>query len=166
MCPALFWSTSQRLNWFSPITNSPVRQVLLSYFIDWETEVQRDCLDQGPRSHNWEVVESGFESRQPHSHTCIPNHPLMQVAPFISFTRVFEGGLCFLWASLVAQLIKNLPAMWGTWVRSLGWGDPLEKGNATHSCILAWRIPRTVSPWGRKESDMTEWLSHFTFCFL
>ena len=48
------------------------------------------------------------------------------------------------WASLVAQLVKNLPSMWETWVRSLGWEDPLEKGKATHSCILAWRIPRTM----------------------
>ena len=42
---------------------------------------------------------------------------------------------------LVAQLVKNLPAMWETWVRSLAWEDPLEKGKATHSSILAWRIP-------------------------
>ena len=48
------------------------------------------------------------------------------------------------WASLVAQLIKNLPAMWETWVQSLGWKDSLEKGKATHSSILAWRIPWTV----------------------
>ena len=48
------------------------------------------------------------------------------------------------WASLVAQLIKNPPAMWETWVQSLGWEDPLEKGKATHSRILAWRIPRVV----------------------
>ena len=41
------------------------------------------------------------------------------------------------WVSLVAQLVKNLPAMWETWVRSLGWEDPLEKGKATHSSILA-----------------------------
>ena len=47
-------------------------------------------------------------------------------------------------ASLVAQLVKNLPAMWETWVRSLGWEGPLEKGKATHSSILAWRIPWTV----------------------
>ena len=47
-------------------------------------------------------------------------------------------------ASLVAQLVKNLPAMWETWVQSLGWEDPLEKGKATHSSILAWRIPWTV----------------------
>ena len=47
-------------------------------------------------------------------------------------------------ASLVAQPIKNLPAMWETWVRSLGWEGPLEKGKATHSSILAWRISRSV----------------------
>ena len=45
------------------------------------------------------------------------------------------------WASLVAQLVKNLPAMQETWVQSLHWEDPLEKGRATHSSILAWRIP-------------------------
>ena len=47
-------------------------------------------------------------------------------------------------ASLVAQLVKNLPAMWQTWVQSLGWEDPLEKAKATHPSILAWRIPWTV----------------------
>ena len=47
----------------------------------------------------------------------------------------------FSWASLVAQLVKNLPPMQETWVRSLGWEDPLEKGKATHSSILTWRIP-------------------------
>ena len=52
------------------------------------------------------------------------------------------------WASLVAQLVKNPPAMWETWIRSLGWKDPLEKGKATHSSILAWRIP-----WGPKELE-------------
>ena len=48
------------------------------------------------------------------------------------------------WASLVAQLVKNPPAMQETWVRYLGLEDPLEKGKALHSSILAWRIPRTV----------------------
>ena len=51
--------------------------------------------------------------------------------------------LQYSWASLVAQLVKNPPAMWETWVQSLGWEDPLEKGMATHSSILAWRIPWT-----------------------
>ena len=52
--------------------------------------------------------------------------------------------LQYSWASLVAQLVKNPPARWETWVRSLGWEDPLEKGKATHSSILAWTIPCTV----------------------
>ena len=53
-------------------------------------------------------------------------------------------SLQYSWASLVAQLVKNPPAIRETWVRSLGWEDPLEKGKATCSSILAWRIPRTV----------------------
>ena len=52
------------------------------------------------------------------------------------------------WASLVAQRLKHLPVMWETWVRSLGWEDPLEKEMATHSSILAWRIPWTEEPGG------------------
>ena len=54
----------------------------------------------------------------------------------------------------MAQLVKNLPAVQETWVRSLGWEDPLEKGTAPHSSILSWRVP-----WGCKESDTTERLS-------
>ena len=66
----------------------------------------------------------------------------------------------------MAQRLKCLPAMRETWVRSLGWEDPLEKEMATHSSILAWRIPwmeepgELDSPWGRKELDRTERL-HF-----
>ena len=56
--------------------------------------------------------------------------------------------LQYSWASLVAQLVKNLPAMWETWVRSLGWEDALEKGKTNRSSILAWRIPWTVSSTG------------------
>ena len=70
--------------------------------------------------------------------------------------------LQYSWASLLAQLVKNPPAMWETWVRSLGWENPLEKAMATHSNILAWRIPWTKepgSPWGHKESDTAERLS-------
>ena len=51
--------------------------------------------------------------------------------------------------SLVAQMVKNLPAMQEAWVQSLGWEDPLEKGMATHSTMLAWRIPWTEEPGGR-----------------
>ena len=63
-------------------------------------------------------------------------------------------------ASLVAQLVKNLPATQETWVRSLEWKYPLEKEMATHSSILAWRIPWTEEPGGlihgATESDTTE----------
>ena len=52
------------------------------------------------------------------------------------------------WASLVAQTVKNPPAMQDSWVLSLGWEDPLEEGMATHSSILAWRIPETGEPDG------------------
>jgi len=67
----------------------------------------------------------------------------------------------------VAQTVKNLPAVQKTWVRSLVWEDLLEKGTATYSSILAWRIPwRSLagySPWGRKESDTTKQLRLFAF---
>ena len=68
------------------------------------------------------------------------------------------------WVSLVAQMVKNLPAVQATWVPSLVWEDTLEEGMTTHSNILAWRIPMDKgawqsSPWGPKESDMTEQLS-------
>ena len=67
----------------------------------------------------------------------------------------FSDLLCpFANLSLVAQMVKNLLAVQETWVRSLGWEDPLEKGTATHSSILAWRIPWTDR--GIAESDMTE----------
>ena len=55
--------------------------------------------------------------------------------------------LQYSWASLMAQIIKNLPALWETWVLSLGWKDPLEEGMATHSSILAWRIPTDREAW-------------------
>ena len=54
--------------------------------------------------------------------------------------------LQYSWASLLAQVVKNLPATWETWVRSLGWEDPLEEGMATQSSILAWRTPWTEGP--------------------
>ena len=63
-------------------------------------------------------------------------------------------------------MVTNLPAIQETWVQSLGWEDPLEKGMATHSSILAWRIPWTevgYSPWARKESDRTEQLALLFF---
>ena len=84
-------------------------------------------------------------------------------------TDLFLAIYCFTcgWGSKgfqAAQTVKNLPAMQETWVQSLGWDDPLEKGMATHSSILAWRIPWTEEPgrlqsMGSKSLDMTECLT-------
>ena len=74
--------------------------------------------------------------------------------------------LQYSWAFLVAQTIKNPPAVQETWVGSLGWEDPLEEDMATHYSILAWRTPcgqRSpvgYSPWGHKKSDTTEQTKH------
>ena len=62
-----------------------------------------------------------------------------------------------LWASLVAQKVKNPSAMQETWVQSLGMEDPLEKGMATHSNILAWRIPWTEEPGGLQSTGSQSW---------
>ena len=62
-------------------------------------------------------------------------------------------------ASLVAQTVKQLPAMWETWVQSLGWEDPLEKEMAAHSSILAWKIPWTEEP-GRLQSMGSQRVGH------
>ena len=59
-------------------------------------------------------------------------------------------------ASLVAQLVKNLPAMWETWIGSLGWEDSLEEGMATHSSILAWRIPVGRGAWRATVYEVTK----------
>ena len=58
-----------------------------------------------------------------------------------------DHPLQYSWAPLVAQIVKNPPAMWETWVQSLGWEDPLGEGIATHSSILAWRVPVDRGAW-------------------
>ena len=55
--------------------------------------------------------------------------------------------ILYAWAFLVTQTVKNLPAVWETWVRPLGWEGPLEEGKATYSSILAWRIPMDGGGW-------------------
>ena len=68
-----------------------------------------------------------------------------------------KAHLCLL--CLVAQRVKSLPAMWETWVRSLGWEDPLEKEMATHSSTLAWKIPWTEEP-GRPQPMGSQRVGH------
>ena len=70
-------------------------------------------------------------------------------------------SLQYSWASLVAQMVKNLPAMWETWVQSLGWEDPLEEDMATHSSILAWRIPLDRGAWRATVHGVTKSQHHW-----
>ena len=83
-------------------------------------------------------VSDGKES------ACNAGHPGLIPGSSRSSGEGIGYPLQYSWASLVAQLVKNPPAMQETWVRSLGCEGPLEKGKATHSSILAWRIPWSV----------------------
>ena len=85
----------------------------------------------------------------------------MQETRFNSWVEKIPGEgigypLQYSWASLVTQMVKNLPAMWETWVRSLGWEGPLEEGMATHSSILAWRIPMDRGAWRTRVHGVTK----------
>ena len=75
---------------------------------------------------------------------CNAGHPSSIPGSERSSAEVIGYPLQYSWASLVAQMVKNPHAMCETWVPSLGWEDPQEKGKATHSSILAWRIPWTT----------------------
>ena len=114
----------------------------------------------------WPLVTHG-PARLPADQTQWP-----QLGPFCPWSPpdVDNWPECPDQASLVAQRLKHLPAMWETWVRSLGWEDPLEKETKTPSNILAWRIPWMeelggLQSTGRKELDTTEQL-HFFLCYL
>ena len=111
----------------------------------------------------WRLLMStyGFTTRY-----CVPLLCLFKNFHNKSFIHIYVYNMSR--ASLVAQMVKNLPAMWETQLRSLGQEDPLEKGMATHSSILVFlpgefhgqRKLMGYSPWGRKELDMTEPLTH------
>ena len=75
--------------------------------------------------------------------------------------------LLYSWASLVAQLVRNLSVVWETWVWYLSWEDPLEKGKSTHSSILAWRIPWTIQSMGVPKNRSRLLLSLFSdfYCY-
>ena len=76
--------------------------------------------------------------------TCSAGDPSWIPGSGRSSGEAIDYPLQYPWASLVAHLVKNLPAIPEIWVRSLGWEDPLEKGKAAHSSTLAWRIPWTI----------------------
>ena len=92
----------------------------------------------------------------------------MCISCFINiFSEYYVNFLCFVWYDtssftlllLVAQTVRHLPAMWETWIRSLGGEDPLEKEMATHSSILTWKIPWTEKP-GRLQSTGSQRVGH------
>ena len=107
--------------------------------------------------------------------TCVHGHYIFNIwhrylnvcvilLKFWKYLYIFKLKFCWiLKASLVAQLVKNPPPMRETWVRSLGWEDPLENGKATHSSILAWRIPWTVQSTGSQRAGH-DWAT-FTLTF-
>ena len=93
----------------------------------------------GSSARKESVCNAGDPGSIPGSHDSIPGlgrSPREGIGYPQQYSRAF----------LVAQMIKNLPAMQENWVQSLGWEDPLEKGTATHSRILAWRIPLKEEP--------------------
>ena len=100
----------------------------------------------------WLAIPFFRESSPPRNRTCTPyvgrlslNHWTVREVPLL---YLFKVRIITVWASLVAHMVKSLPAMWETQVPSLGQEDPLEKGMATHSSILAWRIPWTKESGG------------------
>ena len=108
---------------------------ILAWKIPWTEELGRlRSMGSQRVRHYWATELSGYSKCGPWSGSISTTWELVRNA----------GSQLPLQASLVAQLVKNLPAMQETWVWSLGWEDPLEKGMATHSSILAWRIPWTV----------------------
>ena len=103
-----------------------------------------------------------------------PRCQIANICWIVEKAREFQKNIyfCFIGASLVSQRLNHLPAMQETWVRSLGQEDPLEKEMATHSSILAWRIPWTEEPGGlwsmgsQSRTRLSNFTFTFTFCFI
>ena len=103
-------------------------------------------IQQTPEQLNGPDLIFSCPTEYPSSHPCPLIFPTQTSFHFSSFPQIRNGtvGIHFepgSWSSLVAQTVKCLSAMWETWVRSLGWEDPLKKEIATHSITLAWKIP-------------------------
>ena len=116
---------------------------------------------------NYQVFQLGFPgSSVGKESTCNAGNPGSIPGSGRSTGDGIGYPLQYCWASLVAQLVKNPPAVWETWVWSLVWEDPLEKGKVTHSNILAWRIPWTIYSMGlqRIGHDWVTFTLTFTSC--
>ena len=120
----------------------------------WKSQVSGKALLMYT-NFTWVVLSPFLWSIAHFSSTCCNNYSHFNIYAGLIFS--LSISIC----EVMAQMVKNLPAMRETRVWSLDREDPLEKGMATHSSILAWRIPwiEGYRPWGRKESDTTEWLT-------
>ena len=135
------------------VKNLPAVQETWVQYLDWQ-----DPLGKGTGTHS-SIFDKHIYKTVP-SFSYLPDHYPDSLVGKESTCNAGDLGLTpglgrssgevigyllqYSWASLVAQLVKNLPAMWEMWVQSLGWEDPLESGKAAHSNIMAWRIPWTV----------------------
>ena len=125
-------STKKKLHPPSLTLGSNTAIIRMSYLSRLDFRIPQICL------HIW--ISGGF----PDSSSCNAKDPGLIPRSGRSAGGGLGYPLWYFWASLMAQLVKNPPAMWETWVRPLGLEDPLEKEKATHSSILAWSIPWTV----------------------
>ena len=150
----------------------------LAWKIPWMEEPGRlQSMGSQRVGHNWATSLSLFTGEgngNPLQCSCLENlrdggawwaavYGIAQSRTRLKWLSSSSSSSTYPWASLVVQRLKRLPAMRETWV-SLGWEDPLEKEMATHSSILAWRIPWTEEPGGLQStgSQSRTWLSNFT----
>ena len=163
------------LQWGLPLVT---QQQPASVFLPGKSHGQSSLMGYSPWSHK--RIRYYLQTKQLTTAITLaekapsPNH--WTVREFQHLRKCLKSGLAMQQARMcaliskhlpVAQPVKNPPPTWKTWLQSQGWEDPLEKGNATHSSILAWRIPWTIQSWGHKESDTTERLSlskHVCMC--
>ena len=155
--PAMQETRVQSLGWEDPLEKGMASH---SSILAWRIPYTEE--PGGLQSMRWQRVRHNWAIFTFHTQFIVARH-----SNYLPSTTLLTCSclhlICFNWASLVAQLVKNLPAMWETWVRSLGSEDPLEKGKATHSTILAWKVPWTVQPMGLQRVRH-HWAT-FTFTF-
>ena len=146
----------QRIRWLDGVTDSMGVSLskLREFVMDreaWRAAIHGVAKSR-PRLSDWTELNWGNRRVFPGSSdgkesACNAGEPDSVPRSRSSSREGIGYPLQYSWASLVAQMIKNPPTMWEAWVRSLGWEDPLEEGMATHSSILAWRIPMDRGAW-------------------
>ena len=126
-----------------------VRKTLLDmYHLGWKMQTNVEEAVKMFLKGIWDLIKIGYlDSSADKESTCNAGDPNLSPGSVRSPGERIGYPIQYSWASLVAQRVKNLPAMWETWVWSVGWEDSLEEGMANHSNILAWRIPRNRGTW-------------------